>query len=376
MKEVTVLKKSAKLFSVFAAAVSMLVVSCSLCFAVLMSYEINDIGLKIDIPNDYMIIMRDTPADDPVFSQVGLSHDSIIGELERSGVYLQGYSSDKTKIIAVTMAIDESSKEIVSYEQLDSSQLSAIQQSFLTLDMYKDSLILDNGITKIIYLEFESESSGVKVYGVQGNVVENGMNYNIVLQKTGNALTTAEKDEFKSIINSIEIREPDTGTFTGNMILTLLVIFLLVLVLILFVVILKSKKKHSDEITASSSRRLPSYIDGQEADDLMVVRAKPAEKHDYVAKSIDEVINEESPAKKSKSSAHKEEKEAYLDKFFDNTGAGNVPERKEKKKGFLEKRQEKKHAEKREKSLEAFKNAEEYNVFEDKDNQKGDENKK
>ena len=38
---------------------------------------------------------------------------------------------------------------------------------------------------------------------------------------------------------------------------------------------------------------------------------------------------------------------------------------------FFEKRQEKKQAEKREKSLEAFKNAEEYNVFDDQ--QKGDD---
>lgn len=370
------MKKIAKSLLNCAAIGLLAVLSAVSCFAVLMSYEINDIGLKIDIPNDYRIIMRDTPADDPVFSQIGLSHDSVIEELKKSGVYLQGYSSDNEKIIAVTMGIDESSKEIVSYGQLDTAQLGAIQQGFLASDMYKDAQLLDIGSTKIIYLEFESEGAGVKIYGVQGNVVENGMNYNIVLQKTGSALTTGEKDEFKSIIDSIEIREPDTGTFTGNIILILLLVFIVILLFILFIIILKSKKKRSEEVTASSSRKLPSYIDGQEADDLMVVRAKPVEKHDYVAKSIDEAISDGKTVKKRKNISGAEEKEGYLDKFFDNTGAGNVPEKKEKKKSLFEKHQEKKQAEKREKSLEAFKNAEEYNVFEDEDNQKGDENKK
>lgn len=374
------MKRIGKNLLVCAAVCLLTVLSAVSCFAVLMSYEINDIGLKIDIPNDYSIILRDTPADDPAFSKIGLSHDSVIAEMEKSGVYLQGYSSDNTKIIAVTMAIDESSREIVSYGQLDSTQLAAIQQGFLSSDMYKDALILDSGSLKMIYLEFESVSAGVEIYGVQGNVVENGMNYNIVLQKTGTALTTGEKDEFKSIIESIEIREPDTGAFTGNIILILLLVFLFVLIVVLFIVILKGKNKKGKEVTASSSRKLPSYIDGQEADDLMVVRARPVEKHEYVAKSIDEAISGEKPSPKGKkpepSVKDGKEKEIYLDKFFDNTGEGSVPERKEKKKSVFQKRQEKKLAEKREKSLEAFKNAEEYNVFDDKDNQKGDEDKK
>lgn len=371
------MKKLSKAFvSLFIAAL-LLVISAVSGFAVLMSYEINSIGLKIDIPNEYRIIMRDTPSDDPVFEQVGLDYDSVMTNLGKSNVYLQGYNSDNTKIIAVTMNIDESSKEIVSYNNLDESQLETIQQGFMASEMYKDSKVTELGQLKMISLEFQSTASGVDVYGIQGNVVENGMNYNIVIQKTGSALTQTERNEFDSILNSVEIREPDTGVFTGNMILTLLIAFLCAVVVILFVIILKNRRKNNLEITASSSRKLPSYIDGQEADDLMVVRAKHAEKHDYVTKSIDEAISEEKNKKENKkdketdSKAEEGKKEEYLDKFFDNKGENNVPEPKEKKKNFFEKRQEKKQAEKREKSLEAFKNAEEYNVFDDQ--QKGDD---
>lgn len=367
------MKKLSKAFvSLFIAAL-LVVISAVSGFAVLMSYEINSIGLKIDIPNEYRIIMRDTPSDDPVFEQVGLDYDSVMTNLGKSNVYLQGYNSDNTKIIAVTMNIDESSKEIVSYNNLDESQLETIQQGFMASEMYKDSKVTELGQLKMISLEFQSTASGVDVYGIQGNVVENGMNYNIVIQKTGSALTQTERNEFDSILKSVEIREPDTGVFTGNMILTLLIAFLCAVVVILFVIILKNRRKNNLEITASSSRKLPSYIDGQEADDLMVVRAKHAEKHDYVTKSIDEAISEEKNKKDKETDSKVEEgkKEEYLDKFFDNKGENNVPEPKEKKKNFFEKRQEKKQAEKREKSLEAFKNAEEYNVFDDQ--QKGDD---
>lgn len=369
------MKKSLKaLLSVILAAV-LTVLSAASAFAVLMSYEINSIGLKLDIPNDYGIVMRDTPADDPVFSNIGLDYKSVMSGLENSNVYLQGYSDNNTKIIAVTMTIDDSSKEIVSYGNLDESQLETISQGFMVSDMYKDSELIDIGEIKMIYLEFESSANGVDVYGIQGNVVENGMNYNIVLQKTGSPLTQSEKNEFSSIINSVEIREPDTGVFTGNIILALLIVFLCAVVTVLFVVILRGRKKNVSEVTASSSRKLPSYIDGQEADDLMVVRAKHAEKHDYVTKSIDEAISENKTKPENKNNKEAkpetEKKEEYLDKFFDNRGENNVPERKEKKKNFFEKRQEKKQAEKREKSLEAFKNAEEYNVFDDQ--QKGDD---
>lgn len=371
-------KLSKTLVSLMVAAV-LITLSAISGFAVLMSYEINNIGLKIDIPNEYRIIMRDTPSDDPVFKQVGLDYNSVMSSLETSNVYLQGYSADNTKIIAVTMSIDDSSKEIVSYKNLEQSQLETIRQGFMVSDMYTDSDILENGEIKMIYLEFQSNANDVDIYGVQGNVVENGMNYNIVLQKTGSALTQSEKNEFTSIINSVEIREPDTGVFTGNIILTLLIVFLCAVVVILFVVIIKGRKKSSEEISSSNSRKLPSYIDGQEADDLMVVRAKHVEKHDYVTKSIDEAISddkskqENKSVKESESKIEEGKKEEYLDKFFDNKGENNVPERKEKKKNFFEKRQEKKQAEKREKSLEAFKNAEEYNVFDDQ--QKGDDEK-
>ena len=266
------------------------------------------------------------------------------------------------------MTVDDSSKEIVSYSRLDQAQLDTILQGFSSSEMYKNSKVEEIGDKKLIYLEFERRANDVEIYGVQGNIVENGMNYNIILQKTGSPLTSDEKSEFTSVIKSVEIREPDTGAFTGNMILTLLIVFLGAVVVILFVVILKGKSRKAYD-GSSNSRKLPSYIDGQEADDLMVVRAKPVEKHDYVTKSIDEAIsNEKNEAKENDAEGKKEE---YLDKFFDNKGENIVPERKEKKKNFLEKRQEKKQAEKREKSLEAFKNAKEYNVFDDQE--KGDD---
>lgn len=365
------MKKTLKPLLSLAAAVILIAASLSSVFAVLMSYEINEIGLKIDIPNDYRIVMRDTPPDDPIFSQTGVQYDSYISSMETSNVYLLGYNSDNTKIISVTMSVDESSKEIVSYRDLEQSQLETISKNFLNSDMYTDSKLKSLGELKIIWLEFESTSGEIDVYGIQGNVVENGMNYNILVQKTGGPLTQSERNEFESIINSVEIREPDTGTVTGNIILALLIVFLCAVAVVVFAALLKSRKKKNPETTASKSKKLPSYIDGQEADDLMVVRAKPVEKHDYVTKSIDEAISSDKSKNSEAESTGK--KEEYLDKFFDNRGENNVPERKEKKKNFFEKRQEKKQAEKREKSLEAFKNAEEYNVFDDQ--QKGDETK-
>ncbi len=368
VNEVNLLKIIKKTIISLSLAIYLLMLSATGVFAVLMSYEINDIGLKIDIPNEYKIILRDTPPDDTVFSEMGLSYDTVKENFQSSNLYLQGYSSDKTKIISVTMTVDDSSKEIVSYSRLDQAQLDTILQGFSSSEMYKNSKVEEIGDKKLIYLEFERRANDVEIYGVQGNIVENGMNYNIILQKTGSPLTSDEKSEFTSVIKSVEIREPDTGAFTGNMILTLLIVFLGAVVVILFVVILKGKSRKAYD-GSSNSRKLPSYIDGQEADDLMVVRAKPVEKHDYVTKSIDEAIsNEKNEAKENDAEGKKEE---YLDKFFDNKGENIVPERKEKKKNFLEKRQEKKQAEKREKSLEAFKNAKEYNVFDDQE--KGDD---
>lgn len=368
VNEVNLLKIIKKTIISLSLAIYLLMLSATGVFAVLMSYEINDIGLKIDIPNEYKIILRDTPPDDTVFSEMGLSYDTVKENFQSSNLYLQGYSSDKTKIISVTMTVDDSSKEIVSYSRLDQAQLDTILQGFSSSEMYKNSKVEEIGDKKLIYLEFERRANDVEIYGVQGNIVENGMNYNIILQKTGSPLTSDEKSEFTSVIKSVEIREPDTGAFTGNMILTLLIVFLGAVVVILFVVILKGKSRKAYD-GSSNSRKLPSYIDGQEADDLMVVRAKPVEKHDYVTKSIDEAIsNEKNEAKENDAEGKKEE---YLDKFFDNKGENIVPERKEKKKNFIEKRQEKKQAEKREKSLEAFKNAKEYNVFDDQE--KGDD---
>src|SRR5699024_8271519 len=116
---------------------------------------------------------------------MGLSYDTVKENFQSSNLYLQGYSSDKTKIISVTMTVDDSSKEIVSYSRLDQAQLDTILQGFSSSEMYKNSKVEEIGDKKLIYLEFERRANDVEIYGVQGNIVENGMNYNIILQKTG-----------------------------------------------------------------------------------------------------------------------------------------------------------------------------------------------
>ena len=51
-------------------------------------YELKDLQLKISIPDSYTVITRDTPADDPIFQEIGLSKPLVISRFREANTYL------------------------------------------------------------------------------------------------------------------------------------------------------------------------------------------------------------------------------------------------------------------------------------------------
>lgn len=54
--------------------------------------DLQELGLEVSVPSGYSVITRDTPANDPVFSNYGITKSEIMSQFNESNIYLNAIS--------------------------------------------------------------------------------------------------------------------------------------------------------------------------------------------------------------------------------------------------------------------------------------------
>ena len=92
-----------RVLSLFFALFLVMVLLCNPVFAASGTYDLDELELQITIPSGYSVVTRDTPASDPIFSDLGISKSALISHFEASNIYLNAISNAYNEEVVVTM---------------------------------------------------------------------------------------------------------------------------------------------------------------------------------------------------------------------------------------------------------------------------------
>jgi hypothetical protein len=230
-------------------------VCVSICsvFATDISYDIEEIGMTLNIPNNMQVITRGTPEDDIVFSTFGLDYQGIMNDFENRNIYLQAADAENFLTLTVTKTTTEESKFVDNYNKLSEDELNRIKDTFMAIPSYQECEEKDINGYKYLCLLVSEQTNGNYVYSQQYSTVVNGDNYIVSLQApNAQQLTNDDKATLDRIMKSVEIKEVTFfNQYGATIILIVSCVIAVAGVLVLFVFLfryIRDPKRKDDDI--------------------------------------------------------------------------------------------------------------------------------
>lgn len=171
------------------------------------TYDLEELGVTIDIPNDYIVFTRDTPEDDPNYAAYGLTKESMDELFDQRSIYLNAWDADIQFEIVVTMA--ESS--FADFSTQSDTVLTALSSSLD--DVYEDlgyaflkADIYPHRQTKFMKIYAQEKQSNNPVYTLQYNTTCNAQSINITLRSFSGEITEEKEDILRNIVDTVNFQ--------------------------------------------------------------------------------------------------------------------------------------------------------------------------
>lgn len=296
-------------------------------FAENTAYEINELNMSIPIPNDMLVITRDSKKTDSFFSEFGLDYSETMDKLKEGNIYLEAMNSDSSLTLMVTKTETEESKSIGNYNSISDEELANIKEKLLEDKAYKSASVVEYKDIKYINLSMSHKEGKKTVQAQQYNTVFNGDNINITLQSApGQKLSKTDKEMLASVVEGTAIIEENFFTKHGSLILYgSVTIFGIAVVVVVLIILLKKrgnpKRKHNDlvhelahehkisattqiprktifNVTKPTNSFLTNYAPIEELDAEKKPAQAPVPEKAEVAKAVSEPVEEEIPTKR------------------------------------------------------------------------------
>lgn len=167
------------------------------------TYDLDQLGMSIDIPNDYDVFTRDTPADDPAYAWYGFTKKDLDSLLEQQNAYLNALLPDISQEIVVIMVdsplqnLSPMSNAAISFfaSELDNTY-EDLGYTFLKYEIYQHEQI------KFLKIYVFQENNGLPDYGLQYYTACNGQGISITLHSYTGEITQADEDALQKIVDS------------------------------------------------------------------------------------------------------------------------------------------------------------------------------
>lgn len=189
------------------AALILCLVFCQLpvsVFAANSTYDLDELGMSIDIPSDYVVFMRDIKNNDPNLSIYGLKKDGMYSMMLERNIYLNAWDEDVNYEIIVTMT--ESPLE--DYNQFSDTTLAGLVSAsepeyadmgitFIRSELYQHSQ------AKFAKIYLSQPNNGKTVYGLEYHTVYNGKAINITMQSYSGVIDSNKEAIIRKIVDTV-----------------------------------------------------------------------------------------------------------------------------------------------------------------------------
>ena len=173
-------------------------------FAASDTYELDELGMSIEIPSDYVVFTRDVRSDDPNLSAYGVTKDELYSLMLERSVYLNAWDKDINYEIIVTMT----ASPLEDYNQLSDTTLSGLVSALETEYAAMGITLIRSDIyqhsqAKFAKIYISQPNNGETAYGLQYNTVYNGKAINITLQSYSGKRDASKETIIQIIVNSV-----------------------------------------------------------------------------------------------------------------------------------------------------------------------------
>lgn len=188
-------------------------------FAATGTYDLDELGMSIELPSDHIVFTRDIKANDPNLSAYGLTKDGLSSLMQERSIYLNAWDEDINYEIIITMM----DSPLADYNLLSDTTLAAVVSSFETEYAgagitFIRSDIYQHSQAKFAKIYISQPNNGETAYGLQYNTVYNDKAINITMQSYSGKIDSNKESILKKIVDTVhfdtdpQLNPPPTQT--------------------------------------------------------------------------------------------------------------------------------------------------------------------
>ena len=192
-----------RVLSLFVALLLVMVLLCNPVFAASSTYDLDELELQVTIPSGYSVITRDTPANDPIFSNLGTTKSAILEQFKSGNIYLNAISDNYNEEVVVTMMENSISNFSLLSDTALETLASALVDQYVNYGINVSKCeIYHHSQAKFVRLYFTD--TGKTVHGLQYYTIYDGKAINFTMRSYEGSLSSRQENAIKSIVDSIK----------------------------------------------------------------------------------------------------------------------------------------------------------------------------
>ena len=180
----------------------LLTAACPFAFADTTVY-VEEAELSLTFPEEYHVILRNTPADDPIFALLGVSASSLLQNLESGHIYADALTFPLSTEIVFTMV----ENPVESISSISDAMLDFLAKSMYTQFSEYNVEVLSHEIRTVNdgkYLVFSVHNTKMGSYGMQYTTIVNHRTCNFTIHNFAGEITSDQEETLLNVVKSIK----------------------------------------------------------------------------------------------------------------------------------------------------------------------------
>ena len=199
---------------IYMAFILVLLLSTSAYAVNAVEYELEELGLTVSMPSDYVVFTRNISANDPNLGAYSLTKDGLSSLMTERNIYLNGWDEDVNQEIIFTM-IDS---PLVDFNLYSDTTLATMATSFVSGYADMGVTVIKSGVyqhsqAKFLKIYISQPNGDSTAYGLQYYTVYADKAINITLQSYSGQITSSQESTLKGVVDSVKF---DTAPQTGE----------------------------------------------------------------------------------------------------------------------------------------------------------------
>ena len=192
-----------RVLSLFVALLLVMALLCTPVLAASSTYDLDELELQVTIPSGYSVITRDTPANDPIFNNLGTTKTAILEQFKSGNIYLNAISDTYNEEVVVTMTENSLSNFSLLSDTALETLASALVDQYVNYGINVSKFeIYHHFQAKFVRLYFTDTEK--TVHGLQYYTIYDGKAMNFTMRSYEGSLSSRQENAIKSIVDSIK----------------------------------------------------------------------------------------------------------------------------------------------------------------------------